>query len=180
MADFGETGTSGSGNSTLLDTVNGIHNPAPASSGDLTSISCYVTITLGRGNEFYMKAALYTVSGTTYTFVGETNERHFGGLGEVPGSGFLWKQFDFASALPITGGTPYALMVWAGNGTPTVCNLKYDTSGTYGITINGHTYNDFPTPYTQTPAGIYPSIYGTYTPTVAGPPLDLASAGMGR
>jgi len=183
MATFGETGTSGSGNSTLINMVNGIHNPAPADGdGTLDSISAYMSISFGRHGQVYVKAALYTVSGTTYTLVGETNERHFGGLGESPGSGYLWKTFTFASPPSITDGTNYALMVWAGNGavSPTV-TLKYNTTGTYKLTIKSQTYNGFPG-YTQTPAAFYPSIYGTYTPTASADPLlgALASMGVGK
>ena len=170
MPTFGETGTSGSGASTIEDFVNGIHNPSPATSGTLDSISAYLHL---RGFGRTVKAMLYSVSGTTYTLIDTTIEWN-----GFPSVGFAWYTFDFATPPAITGGTPYALMVW-GNAQADTATLKYHTSGTFKLTVKGQTYNGAPD-YTQTPASLYPSIYGTYTESAGGPPAgSLALLGVG-
>uniref|UniRef100_A0A6M3K1X7 Uncharacterized protein n=1 Tax=viral metagenome TaxID=1070528 RepID=A0A6M3K1X7_9ZZZZ len=184
MATIGNTDASGTGNSTIANYVNAIHTIVPPSSGVLNSITAHLNFYWAARSvlDIKAKAALYSRSGTTFTLMAATTERVFDNF-TYAGAGYQWYTFTFASPPTVIGSTEYALAVWANDPTP-VANydvlLKYAATSAFGITIVSATYNGFPTPYTQTPAGLDPSIYGTYTPSAAGPPKgSLALLGVG-
>lgn len=186
MAIMGNNGTPGAGDSPIQDIINAVHTATPASSGELVTIHAHIGFTWSGRNikDILAKAAIYSVSGTTYTLIAETIERTFTQV--LHGTdGFTWYTFTFASSQSVVGGTEYVLAVWSNNPTPTTgygADLKFDTTSAFGITIEAEVYNGFKTPYTQTPGALDPSIYGTYTPdAVAGPrPGSLKLMGIGR
>lgn len=143
------------GNGNLEDYMLGSIFTSPGTSVTAQSITAYIQVT----STHTIKAAIYTLSGSTGTLVVGTSEV------SVTTSNDGWVTFTITGGQALAASTNYLLVVWANNPTGSA-TLYSDTSGGAGR-YDSITYaTNWPTSntFTSTTVGNYDySIYCTYT-----------------
>lgn len=172
-ATFGNTSTEAS--TLLIENRAGGGIFAPASSGDVDSVTAYV-INSHLQNKIRIAVFDWDGPSANYTWLDTTTEL------TLSASGASWRSAPAQIAYSIVSGTRYALVVWGSFATGSGMNAYYSTESegdtliyqTSGITYSGNGWNDVVPFNEDSPfADQVISIYCTYTE--AGAPVAIPS-----